>query len=98
MTVYRLKSGGNVYRGFVANFRQGSVTSIEQIPLTVDQLPLLVVRRVGQDNVSFDLKVNRAKVARVGRWLVSNHPEFKHHKVTFSEDQCNLLPDVKRAM
>jgi len=93
MTVYRLKSGGNVSRGFVANFRQDSVTFIKQIPLTVDQLPLLVVRRVGQDNVSVDFKVNRARVARVGRWLVSNHPGFKHHNVTFAEDQCNLLPD-----
>jgi len=93
MTVYRLKSGGNVSRGFVANFRQDSATFIKQIPLTVDQVPILVVRRVGQDNKSADFKVNRSRIDRVGRWLVDNHPGFKHHGVGFNEEQCQLLPE-----
>ena len=84
MTVYRLKSGGNVSRGFVANLKQDSFKFIKQIPLTPSQLPILVVRRVRRNNECVDFKVNRARVSRVGQWLVNNHPGFKQHGVVFN--------------
>lgn len=59
MTVYRLPSGGNVSRGFVANFRQDSVSIIKEIPLQPKDIPLVVIRRQGQNNTSADFKVNR---------------------------------------
>ena len=80
-------------RGLVANLKQDSFKFIKQIPLVVDQLPILVVRRVGQNNESSDFKVNRARVSRVGQWLVNHHPGFKQHNVTFNENQCNVLPE-----
>ena len=92
MTVYRLKAGGNVSRGFVANLKQDSLKFIKQIPLTADQLPILVVWRVGKNNEAVDFKVNRTRVSLVGQWLVNNHPGFQHHNVTFNQNHCNVLP------
>ena len=92
MTVYRLKTGGNVSRGFVANLKQDSLKFIKKIPLTADQLPISVVRSVGQNNEAVDLKVNRARVSLVWQWLVNNHPCFQQHNVSFNEEQCNVLP------
>ena len=92
MCVYRLKSGQNKSRGFVANFRQDSIGFIRNIPLEVGQLPVLSVRRTGQNNESMDFKVNRARVHAVGKWLIENHLGFKIHNVEFSEENLNALP------
>ena len=92
MTVYRLPCGKNVSRGFVANFKQDSTTFIKTIPLTRDQLPIVVIRRIGKNNTSADFKVNRARVEAVGKFLINNHPGYIQHGVTFSEENCESLP------
>ena len=93
MSVYRLPSGGNVSRGYVANFKQDSVTFIKQIPLKPSELPCMIIRRQGQQNTSADFKVCRARVEAVGRFLVDHHPGLRTHSVTFNEQQCASLPE-----
>ena len=93
MSVYRLASGGNVSRGYVANFRQETSSFIRKIPLRASEIPLLCIRRTGQDSQSQDFKVNRARIMLVGQFLAANHPGFKVHSVSFSQQQCDLLPE-----
>jgi len=42
--------------------------------------------------VSKDFKVNRERVAAVGQFLIHHHKGFVSHKVTFSSEICNQLP------
>ena len=93
MSVYRLPSGGNVSRGYEANFKQDSINFIKQIPLKPSELPCMIIRRKGQENTSADFKVCRARVEVVGRFLVDHHPNFKSHSITFNEQQCASLPE-----
>lgn len=92
MTVYRLPCGKNVSRGFVANFKQDSTTFIKTIPLTREQLPIVVIRRFGKNNTSADFKVNRARIEAVGKFLINKHPGYIRHGVTFSAENCQSLP------
>lgn len=93
MTVYRLPSGGNVSRGFVANFKQDSVSIIKEIPLQPKDIPIVVIRRQGQNNTSADFKVNRERVEAVGKFLVDHHEGFKLHTISFNQENCDNLPE-----
>jgi len=93
MSVYRLPSGGNVSREYVANFKQDSINFIKQIPLKPSELPCMIIRRQGQQNTSVDFKVCRARVEAVGRFLVYHHPNLKSNSITFNEQQCASLPE-----
>jgi hypothetical protein len=89
MSVFRLPSGGNVYRGYVAHFKQDVARFIREIALTAAQLPCLVIRRRGMDNTCAEFKVCQKRVEEVGRFLIQHHPGFASHRITFSHD---LLP------
>ena len=93
MSVFRLPTGGNVSRGYVANFKQDVARFIREIPLIAAQLPCLVIRRRGVDNTCAEFKVCRKRVEEVGRFLIQNHPGFASHRITFSQTNCDLLPE-----
>jgi hypothetical protein len=93
MSVFRLPTGGHVSRGYVANFKPDVAGFIREIPLTAEQLPCLVIRRRGVDNTCAEFKVCRKRVDAVGRFLIQNHPGFASHRITFSQTNCDLLPE-----
>ena len=93
MSVFRLPSGGNVSRGYVANFKQDVVGFIREIPITVSQLPCRVIKRRGVGNTYAEFKVCRKRVEEVGRFLIQHHPGFASHRITFSQANCDLLPE-----
>jgi hypothetical protein len=92
MSVFRLPSGGNLSRGYAANFKQ-DVVFIREIPLTTSQLPCLVIKRRGVDNSYAEFKVCRKRVEEVGRFLIQHHPGFASHRITFSQTNRDLLPE-----
>ena len=61
MSVFKVKTGQNLHRGYVANFRQESAAFIE-VPRLAEKIPFIIVKRNGQDNTSVECKVNRARL------------------------------------
>ena len=53
----------------------------------------MIIRRRGVDDTFADFKVCRKRVEQVGRFLIQNHPGFTHHQITFSQINCDLLPE-----
>jgi hypothetical protein len=86
MSVFLLPTGGHVSHGYVANFKQDVARLIREIPLIAAQLPCLVIRRRGVDNTCAKFKVQC-------RFLIQNHPDFASHRITFSQTNCDLLPE-----
>ena len=52
MSVFKLKTGQKIHRGYVANFRQESAAFIDEVPRLADKIPFIIVKRNGQDNTS----------------------------------------------
>ena len=92
MSALKLKTGQNIHRGYVTNFRQESAALIDEMPRLAGKIPFIIVKRNGQDNTSVESKVNRARVQAVGRFLVQHHPEFVRRSITFSQENWSLLP------
>ena len=57
MSLFKLKTGQNIHRGYVANFRQESAAFIDEAPRLADKISSIIVQRNGQE-----CKVNRARV------------------------------------
>ena len=92
MSALKLKTGQNIHRGYVADFRQESAAFIDEVPCLSDKIPFIIVKCNGQDNTSAECKVNRARVQAVGRFLVQHHPEIVKRNITIIQDSCSLLP------
>ncbi len=45
------------------------------------------------DNTCAEFKVCRKRVEEVGQFLFKNHPGFASHRITFSQTNCDLLPE-----
>ena len=71
MSVFKLKTGQKIHRGYVANFRQESAAFIDEVPRLADTILYIIMKRNGQDNTTYvECKDNRARVQVVGRFLV----------------------------
>ncbi|EFX66121.1 hypothetical protein DAPPUDRAFT_263668 [Daphnia pulex] len=51
------------------------------------------VNRRAEDDLNAEFKVCRKRVEAVGRFLIQNHPGFASHRITFSQTNCDLLPE-----
>ena len=47
----------------------------------------------GVGNTYAEFKVCRKRVEEVGRFLIQHHPGFASHRITFSQANCDLLPE-----
>ena len=61
-SVFKLKTGQIIHRGYVANLRQESAAFIDEVPCLADLIPFIIVKCNGQGNTSVNCKVNRARV------------------------------------
>uniref|UniRef100_M4B240 Uncharacterized protein n=1 Tax=Hyaloperonospora arabidopsidis (strain Emoy2) TaxID=559515 RepID=M4B240_HYAAE len=50
VSVFKLKTDQNIHRGYVANFRQEPAAFINEVPRLADKIPVIIVKRNGQDN------------------------------------------------
>ena len=82
MSVFKLKTGQNIHRGYVASFRQEYAVFIDEVPRLADKIPIIIVKRNIQYNTSIECKINRARVQAFGRYLEQHHPEFVKSNIT----------------
>lgn len=73
MCVYRKSGGQRGYKGHVLNLPQDVQGFLDLLPCNVCDLPVLLLRRVGQDNTHADLRVHREKVLSALQWLQANN-------------------------
>ncbi len=76
MSVYRLKGGQLVSRGYVANFTQDIIQTCYDLPRLTSQIPLLIVKKVGQDNNVKELIVNKQRVTTLVKFLCDNNSDW----------------------
>ncbi len=93
MSVYRLKGGQLLSRGYVANFTQDILQTCLELPRLTSQIPLLTVKKTGQDNNVKELIVNRERVTTLVKFLCDNNQDWKSLGITYKENNANNLPE-----
>lgn len=90
MCVYRKHGGQRGYKGHVVNIPQDIQGFLDRLPRNVDELPVLLIRRTGENNTHADLRVRRQKVLSALRWLCINNPFYS--SVTIDQTAVARLP------
>ena len=90
MCIYRKHGGQRGYKGYVVNLPQDIQEFLTRLPCYVNQLPVLLLRRTGQDNTHIDLRVRRHKVLGALQWLQFNNPFYSN--ITINHIALQTLP------
>lgn len=77
MCIYRKHGGQRGYKGHVINFPQHIQGFLNKLLCSVNDLPILVVRRHGAENTHRDFKVRRDRVLAALQRLKLNNPSIK---------------------
>lgn len=77
MCVYHKHGGQRGYKGHVLNMPQDVQGFLDRLPCHVSRLPILVLRRHGQQNTHADFRVRRDKVLTALQWLQLNNQCYK---------------------
>lgn len=90
MCVYRKHGGQRGYKGHVLNLPQDIQGFLDKLPCNVQDLPVLLLRRTGEDNTHTDLRVRRDKVLNALQWLQQNNPFYTN--ITIDHVAVQQLP------
>ena len=90
MSVYRKHGGQRGYKGHVLNLSQDIQGFLDRLPCNVQEIPILLLRRNGQDNTHTDLRVRRDRVLSALEWLQSNNPFYSN--ITIDHMALQRLP------
>ena len=90
MSVYRKHGGQRGYKGHVLNLPQDIQGFLDRLPCNVQKIPILLLRRNGQDNTHTDLCVHRDRVLPALEWLQSNNPFYSN--ITIDHMALQRLP------
>ena len=90
MSVYRKHGGQRGYKGHVLNLPQDIQGFLDRLPCNVQEIPILLLRRNGQDNTHTDLRVRRNRVLSALEWLQSNNPFYSN--ITIDHMALQRLP------
>ena len=94
MTLYRINGlGRRVARGFCVNFRQNVQAFAKELPRLPRDLPVLIVRRRGQENTTKECVVDRRRVETLARWAKENNPDWLQLGCQVSLANLRQLPD-----
>jgi hypothetical protein len=99
MRVYRKHGGQMGYKGHVLNLPQDIQSFLNRLPSRVADLPVLIVRRHGAEDIHRDFTVRRHKVLEAVLWLKTNNPFFKDIEIDIDVIQSlqeNGIPDELR--
>ncbi len=91
MSVYRKHGSQRGYKGHVLNLPQDIQGFLDRLPRNVNELPVLLLRRNGEDNTHTDLRVRRERVLTALQWLQSNNPFYSN--ITIDQIALQQLPD-----
>ena len=92
MSVFRLPGGQLLSRGYVANFSQDISELCKALPRKTSEIPILIVKKTDQNNISKEFKVNRKRVETVLRFLCDNNPDWIAKGIKFDQENCDRLP------
>ncbi len=90
MSMYRLPNGQTIKRGYVANFSQ-NINSLTKI-LPRLKVPILIVKRPGQNNTHKDFFVNKTRGEKYLKFMCKYNPIYKG--ITIDSNKINQLPDM----
>ena len=92
MSICRLKSGQLLSRGYVANFSQDLTQLCKILPRKTNELPILIVKKLDQNNVEIEFLVNRNRVTTLLNWLYHNNTDWKLKGIEINIENINSLP------
>ena len=93
MSIFRLPGGQLVSRGYVANFSQDIAPLCRSLPRKTSEIPLLIVKKIDQNNESKEFTVNRNRITTLLHYLCENNPDWKAKGITINEDNLSILPE-----
>ena len=91
MCIYRKHGGQRGYRGHVVNLPQNIQGFLDKLPANVNELPVLVVRRHGEDETHADFRVRRQRILEALQWLQHNNPCYRDITIDFAN--VDRLPE-----
>ena len=92
MSVYRLPGGQLLSRGYVANFSQDVTQLCKTLPRLTSEIPLLIVKKIDQNNNAKDFKVNRHRVETLLKYLCQNNPDWIKNNIKYNPENIDMLP------
>ena len=92
MSVYSLPGGQLLSRGYVANFSQDITQLCKTLPRLTSEIPLLIVKKIDQNNNSKDFKVCRHRVETLLKYLCENNPDWKKNNIKYNSENIYKLP------
>ena len=90
MCVYRKHGGQRGYKGHVVNLPQDIKGFLKDLPCSIHDLPVLVIRRCGAEDTHADFRVRRERILVALEWLKANNPCYKD--ITINHSTLQLLP------
>ena len=93
MSVFRLPGGHLLSRGHVANFSQDVSKVCSILPRLTSDIPILIVKKIDQNNVSKEFKVNRNRVSTLLKYLCANNPDWKRLNIKYNQENIDKLPE-----
>lgn len=90
MCVFHKHGGQLGYKGHVVNLPQNIQGFLDTLPASVNDLPILIVRREGAQNTYSDFKVRRDRVLSALLWLKENNKCY--HDIVISHNALQTLP------
>lgn len=91
MCVFRKHGGQRGYRGHVLNLPQDIQGFLDRLPCNVNDLPVLLLRRYGEDNTHTELRVRRSRILSALQWLQQNNPFYCN--IIIDQTALQRLPD-----
>jgi hypothetical protein len=93
MSIFRLPGGQLLSRGYVANFSQDISQLCTELPRKTKEIPILIVKRMDQENQAKEFKVNRYRVETLLRYLCENNPDWKKKGIKMNYQNLQSLPE-----
>lgn len=92
MSIHRLQGGAMIQRGYVANFKQDIQPILKELPRLAKDLPILILKKVNQQNQESRFKINRNRVQRVLTYLCQHNKQWVDNGIHINFQSLNSLP------
>jgi hypothetical protein len=79
MSIWRLKNGARMSRGFVANFQQDISPVLNMLPRLPKDIPILILKKPNQTNETKAFEVNKNRVEVCLKYLIENNSTWRNH-------------------
>jgi hypothetical protein len=91
MSIFRLPGGQLLSRGYVANFSQDIQPICKILPRLTNNIPILIVKKQGQNNESKEFKVNKLRIQTLLEYLCKTIA-WINKGIILDVNNLNLLP------